>query len=635
MIRYRTFWLFIAIGFASVPVFGQNKDLNIVHRQSSKQKDDLSPEITKSINKVVAKVIKEQHIPGLAVVVVKNGKTRFLRGYGYADVEKRIKVDPDKTLFRIGSISKALTFFVLTRLIDDGRIERTDNVEKYFGKIENPRGFKKAVTIEHLLTHTGGFDQIGVGRHIYEHHLDLDKRKVQRPGIVEFLKANNLRRVNEPGQYFRYDTYGTTLAGAVIEKVTGKPFATAMAQEMFRQLGMKRSFVEVDKKHFGDLAIGYGWADNRFQPQPYEVYVTTPASSIDATPADMGRLLEALTGNGANSNGRLFSKTTNQKVLAPQFRSHKELVGITHGMFESYTSYDGQTNRHVRSVGHGGSMNGYRSAMTIIPDYQTGVFITANRAPEAGGGPIDFRPIIDAILESLPDLPKKKLHPMPEAVKVDLKEYTGDYYYGVFCHSMTAKDMAAGGWRRGRARSVSQRDGKLIIGDQTFLPRGKDVFVQSDGQRLAFFGREAGKITHFVYSSSPDTFERPSKKFPYRNIRSLAQRVYQLASSDGAKKAVEFFEKNKSSKDFYLMEQEMNNAGYALLRTDYASAAIEVFKLNVKQFPKSWNAFDSLAEAYATTGNKKLAIENYEKSIELNPRNDAGKATLKQLKKGD
>ncbi|MEP1938284.1 MAG: tetratricopeptide repeat protein, partial [Balneola sp.] len=82
-----------------------------------------------------------------------------------------------------------------------------------------------------------------------------------------------------------------------------------------------------------------------------------------------------------------------------------------------------------------------------------------------------------------------------------------------------------------------------------------------------------------------------------------------------------------------LKEEEVNRVGYALVNMDRIKDAIEVFKLNAEQFPQSWNVFDSLAEMYLKDGNKKLAIENYEKSIKLNPKNSNGISILKELKK--
>ena len=79
-------------------------------------------------------------------------------------------------------------------------------------------------------------------------------------------------------------------------------------------------------------------------------------------------------------------------------------------------------------------------------------------------------------------------------------------------------------------------------------------------------------------------------------------------------------------------ENSLNNAGYQLLAANRIKEAIEVFALNVKLFPNAWNTYDSLGEAYALAGNKKLAIENYEKSIKLNPKSESGQAALANLK---
>ncbi|MFK7767754.1 MAG: serine hydrolase, partial [Mariniblastus sp.] len=565
-------------------------------------------------------LLKQQHLPGLAVVVTENGKTVFKKGYGLANVENQTAVDPDKTLFRIGSVSKAFTFLVLTRLIDQGRLKRTDNVENFIGNVGNPRNYKEPVTIDDLLMHTGGFDQVGTGRHIRDHHLNLKQRKSKRASLVDFLESNNLRRVTDAGEMFRYDTYGVTLAGAIIEKVTGKPFAAAMKQEMFEPLGMNRSFVEVDETHFSDLATGYGWRQGSFQARPYEVYLTTPASSIDMTPADMGRLMEALTSGGANSNGRLLGKEITKAVLSPQFKTHPEFVGITHGFFESYTSNESNSSIHLSTIGHGGSMDGYRCALTIIPEKQVGIFFIANRAPESGGGTVDFRPLLDIVVNQFDDSPKVAKFVVPpqspegDALQKRLSEYAADYYYGIYCHTPTREDMKSGAWRRPDARSVSVVDQGLLIGDETYLPykeTEKDVFVQSNGDRLVHFGRNAkGMVTHFVYSTSPDTFEKEMPDLPYRQYGSLAQRLVDIATTENPGAAIKFLREKGDSEDYYISEREFNNAGYQLIEQQAFGLAIEIFKTNTQQFPDSWNAHDSLGEAYANAGKSKLAIES-------------------------
>ena len=624
----RLFVVAFVVFLSATPVSAQSVDARRIQWT-----DALTDEITQSVDAAVTTGMQRDHLPGVAIVVVRDGKTIFKRGYGFANLEQNTKVDPDQTLFRIGSISKALTFLTLTRLTDDGRIAMNDDVERYFSGIQNPYGFRSPVTIKHLLTHTGGFDQIGGDdRQVKEFEKNLADRKAMRQNIADYLGDNRLRRVTKPGEMFRYDTYGSTLAGAIIERVTKLPFPEAMRQEMFQTLGMRRSFVEADDDQLANLATGYGFVDEEFVPQPYEVFVTTPASSIDATPSDMGRLLEALTSDGANSYGRLLKSSTTESVLSPQYRVHPEFVGTTHGLFESYTSRGEEFNKHVRTVGHGGSMRGFIASLTIVPEYRLGIFFATNRAPESGGGPINVDPILESVIAKLPGLQSRSPYPVPEKQNADLSEFAGDYYYGVFCHACSAEQVADGSWQRGRPRTVTASKGALQIADEEYLPRGEDVFVRKDGGRMVFFKRnEFGEISHFVYSTSSDAFERPSEQHPYVEFQSLAQAVYNVTLENGVGEALNRFQSLKAGGQHYLREEEMNNVGYALLQSQRVEDAVKIFRLNIAEFPQSWNAYDSLGEAYKTAGKTRSAIQNYRKSIELNPNNSAGKAVLQEL----
>ncbi len=467
-------------------------------------------DLTAAVDETILSYMAENHLPGAAVVMVKDGKSIFLRGYGLANIEQDLAVDPETTVFRIGSISKALTLLTLTRLADDGRVGLADDVARYFDGISNPRRLERPITLADLLTHTAGLDQIGIGRQVRDFGRPLAERQAARPSITEFLRADNLRRVTPAGQYFRYDTYGATLAGAVIERVTGLPYDQAMRQEMFEPLGMIRSSVEVEPQYRDDLALGYGFVNGEYVAQPYEIYVTTPASSIDATVADMGRLLVALTGSGSNEHGRLFQPATAAAVLAPQFRPHPEFLGQTHGLRESKAG-SGPAAQRVRTVGHGGGMLGFNASMTIIPEFDFGIFMVTNRNSEAGGGQVRLgRAVLATVIDSLVAESAAAALSVPNIAPLqDLSDYVGDYYFGVFCHSCSAQELARGGWPRGVHRPVKAVDGTLQVGDEQYIPRGDDVFVESEGRRMIYFGRdEEARVSFYVYSTSVDTFER-------------------------------------------------------------------------------------------------------------------------------
>ncbi|WP_299439365.1 serine hydrolase [uncultured Aquimarina sp.] len=122
-------------------------------------------------------------------------------------------------------------------------------------------------------------------------------------------------------------------------------------------------------------------------------------------------------------------------------------------------------------------------------------------------------------------------------------------------------------------------------------------------------------------------------EMPYsKPKKSLAQSFIDIIQNENMETGIQFFNKHKALGTYYLSEAEMNQVGYALLKMDRIKDAIEAFKLNVVEFPKSSNAYDSLAEAYLKNGNKKQALLNYEKSLELDPKNENAKNIIMKLK---
>lgn len=113
--------------------------------------------------------------------------------------------------------------------------------------------------------------------------------------------------------------------------------------------------------------------------------------------------------------------------------------------------------------------------------------------------------------------------------------------------------------------------------------------------------------------------------------KSLANTLLSDIHQQGITAALEHFESNKQSNNYMLSEAEMNTMGYQLLYYGETDHAIAVFKLNVAEFPKSWNVYDSLGEAYIKKGDVTLAIKNYKKSIAINPQNKGGIEILKKL----
>src|SRR5688572_19547107 len=109
---------------------------------------------------VIAAEMKKQQIPGAAFILVQNGRVVLAKGYGFADVEKKKRVDPHKTIFPIGSITKVFTATAVVQLADRGKLDLNADVNRYLKKTRVPAKYGAPVTARHLLTHTAGFDEL-------------------------------------------------------------------------------------------------------------------------------------------------------------------------------------------------------------------------------------------------------------------------------------------------------------------------------------------------------------------------------------------------------------------------------------------------------------------------------------------
>ncbi|MBK6282171.1 MAG: serine hydrolase [Draconibacterium sp.] len=154
----------------------------------------------------------------------------------------------------------------------------------------------------------------------------------------------------------------------------------------------------------------------------------------------------------------------------------------------------------------------------------------------------------------------------------------------------------------------------------TRVPSDKNLIVLLNNTGGAPLNEMSIAISGILYNKP---YDLPKKSLAY----SLLKDIKEL----GINEALTKFNENKSTENYALREGEMNNAGYELLQAGKVKEAIEVFKINVNSFPKSANVYDSLGEAYMKDGNKDLAIENYKKSLELNPGNQGAVEMLKKM----
>src|SRR3569833_1403558 len=167
-------------------------------------------------------------IAGAVVTVVKDGKVLTERGYGFSDVEHRTPVDPAKTLFRPGSVSKLFTWTAVMQLVEQGKIDLDTDVNEYLDFAIPARG-GKAVTMRNLMQHTAGFEEQAKG---------IISADPNSPNYETLLKQWVPERVFDAGTTQAYSNYGASLAGYIVQRVSGEPFDSYIEKHIFESLDM-------------------------------------------------------------------------------------------------------------------------------------------------------------------------------------------------------------------------------------------------------------------------------------------------------------------------------------------------------------------------------------------------------------
>ncbi|MRW83046.1 serine hydrolase [Pseudoduganella sp. FT26W] len=240
-------------------------------------------------------------IPGAVVVVVKDGKILTARGFGYANAEKRLPVDPDRTLFRPGSVSKLVTWTAVMQLVEQGKLDLDTDVNRYLDfKIPPLDG--QPITLRQMMTHTAGFEE--AAKDI------INYAPAKAPQLDVLMKAWVPERIFRAGTTPAYSNYATSLAGYVVQRISGEPFDDYVERHVFQPLGMAHaSFRQPLQPALAPLmSVGYGKPGE--PPRAFEVVGPAPAGALSASGTDMGRFMIAHLQQGELDQQRILSAAT-------------------------------------------------------------------------------------------------------------------------------------------------------------------------------------------------------------------------------------------------------------------------------------------------------------------------------------
>ena len=311
---------------------------------------------------LIADQLARENIAGAVVGIVKDGQVIFAKGYGYADVAKGIPVTADASLFRIGSISKLITWTAAMQLVEQKKLSLDEDVNAYLD-FKIPPAFGKPITLRNLMTHSGGFEDTWRDMGVE------DPRQATQ--LESYVKDHIPRRIYPPGEVSAYSNYGATLTGYLVQRISGKRFEDYVDENIFRPLGMNRTtFAQPLPKDLAPMVSqGYGVASS--PPGPFEIMNSFPAGSVSASASDMCRFMLAHLQDGQLNGARILSAETARLMHSRMFTFDERMNSWAYGFYEE------STNGH-RIIGHGGDLQRFHSDLHLILDANTGFFISYN-----------------------------------------------------------------------------------------------------------------------------------------------------------------------------------------------------------------------------------------------------------------
>ena len=452
------------------------------------------------IQEVLTLANKYRQFNGSALVA-ENGKVIYKGGFGMANMEWGIPNAAD-TKFRLGSITKQFTSMLTLQLVEQGKLKLDGKISDYLPDYRADIGQK--VTIHHLLTHTSGIPSY-TGQPGFFESVSRNPYKV-----AEFVKTYTSGDLEfEPGSKYSYNNSGYFLLGAIIERVTGKPYDQVLKENILDPLGMKNTGYDRHDPLIQKRAAGYSKTPDGYTNAAYlDMSIPYAAGSLYSTVEDLYLWDQAL------YTDKLLSAQSKELMFKPFLNKYAYGWIVTEASFK-------QNDQPVQVITHGGGINGFSTIIARYPHEKNLIVLLDNTGQPPG---------------RLNDTIAKILYNQP--------------------YAQPKMSIAS-------------------VLDKTIREKGIEAGIAE-----------------------------------YRELKAKQSATYDFA------------------------ESELNQLGFQLLRTDKVKEAVEIFKLNVEAYPQSANSYDSLGEAYMNLNQKDLAVTNYKKSLELNPKNTNAADRLKRLERG-
>lgn len=369
-----------------------------------------SDDVAAFFDELMAEHQEEYDLAGAVVAVVKDGEVVHTGGYGHADLGDQTPSDPVLTLFRIGSITKLFTWTAVMQLVEDGEIDLQEDIRAYLSGFDLPAD-DGPITMEHLMSHSAGFDERIVG-------LFANEPDELQP-LGDELREGFPPQIRAPGEFSTYSNHGTALAGYILEQVSGLSWEEYIEENIFSPLEMQRTTGRqpLPEELAPDMAEGYQDVGGDQDAYGFEYLTIPPAGSISSTAEDMANFMIAHLNHGELDGERILEGSTAEQMHSQHFSHHPEVGGWAHGFMERY--YNEQ-----RVIGHDGATLVFVSNLWLKPDDDLGLFLSYNTREGAGESGLE---VIQEFFDRYYPVPDPSVPEPPAGSEGRASEVSGDY----------------------------------------------------------------------------------------------------------------------------------------------------------------------------------------------------------------
>jgi len=314
-----------------------------------------NPETTAAVTDYVKAEMERQHIPGLSLLVVRNGKIVRAEGFGLANVELQVPAKPE-TVFQSGSVGKQFTATAIMMLVEEGKMGLDDPLTKYFA--DAPASWKD-VTVRELLSHTAGF-----GDYPKDFNFRKDWTEDEELKLIESIPL-----AYPPGTKWEYSNFGYVTLGILIHRVTGMFYGDFLQQRIFQPLGMQSTRIISEADIVPNRAAGYRLVKGELKNQEWVAPVvnTTADGSLYFTILDLAKWDAAL------YTEKLLKRSSLDLMWTPVKLKNGQANKGNYG----FGWFIDQRNGH-RCIHHDGAWQGFQTAIDRYVDDQLTVVALSN-----------------------------------------------------------------------------------------------------------------------------------------------------------------------------------------------------------------------------------------------------------------